>query len=175
MKKILLGSLLIILCFTTKAQVYDIASGLTVSSIVVLPTNQINNDASADTMKDITGLSFPVVAGSYYWFRFFITYSASATATGSRWAINGPALTFTNYWTQNGVTGTTTGIRNNIIYDGGSVTSSSFSLTGNVAVIEGVINCSSSGTVIGRFSSEVSSSAITCQAFYSYVEYKKIH
>jgi hypothetical protein len=46
-------------------------------------------------------------------------------------------------------------------------------VAGNVAIIQGVISPSASGTVIVRFASEVASSAITAKAG-SYVEYAEL-
>jgi len=58
---------------------------------VVLGSDVTNNNAVANTIQDVTGLSFPVVAGNTYSFEFNIIYTAAATTTGSRWSINGPA------------------------------------------------------------------------------------
>jgi hypothetical protein len=44
----------------------------------------------------------------------------------------------------------------------------------NIAIIEGIIKPSGSGTVIARFASEVASSAIVAKAG-SYVEYKQLN
>jgi len=65
---------------------------------VFLPSDVVNNNAVANTIADVTGLSFPVNANTTYKFRFFIIYSSAATTTGSRWCINGPATTFLNYF-----------------------------------------------------------------------------
>jgi len=51
---------------------------------VVLGADVINNNAVANTMQDVTGLSFPVTAGKSYRFYFLSRYDAAATTTGSR-------------------------------------------------------------------------------------------
>jgi len=59
-------------------------------NLVVLNTDVINNNATANTIADVTGLSFSVTAGEKYWFRATVQYTSAATGTGSRWAMNGP-------------------------------------------------------------------------------------
>lgn len=62
-------------------------------NLVVLASDQINNNAVANTIQNVTGLSFDVVAGQTYYFEFTVNYTAQATTTGSRWSINGPTFT----------------------------------------------------------------------------------
>ena len=145
-----------------------VSSGL---NRVVLGSDVTNNNATANTIADVTGLSFPVVAGTKYYFKFWINYTTAATGTGSRWAVNGPSLTSLTLksvyslaattQTQNTVTG----------YDlPASSNATSASTAGNWAILEGIIGCSADGSVIARFASEVSSSAIVAKAG-SFVEY----
>ena len=134
---------------------------------VVTSTDVVNNNAVANTMADITGLSFNVLAGNRYYFKFVINYSSAATTTGSRFSVSGPASPFSlNYTSEYSLTATTTTRNaNNISYDlpATSNASSAQAITfgGNLAVIEGFIIPSADGTVIGRFASEVANSAIT--------------
>lgn len=137
---------------------------------VVLSSDQTNNNAVANTIQDVTGLSFSVTAGETYWFRFVIDYTSAATTTGSRWAINGPGSpTRLSYWSENslsaaaGTDGVTTAI--NTAYDTPAASNATSANTaGNIVVIEGFITPSANGTVIARFASEVSSSAIVAKA-----------
>jgi hypothetical protein len=143
----------------------------------VLALDQTNNNATPDTMQDITGLSFAVDSGVKYWFRFFITYTSAAGTTGSRWSINsGSAATYLNFNVHFASNGTTQIDREGLTaYDAsGTVSTTSASLTGNIAIIEGVIMTSTDGTIIGRFASEIASSAIIAKAGYSFVEWRKI-
>lgn len=146
-------------------------------SRVFLPSDVINNNASANTIADVTGLSFPVNANTTYSFKFFIVYSSAATTTGSRWSINGPATVFISYTSQ--YTLTATSITNNAglaAYNSPSGASASSLATGNIAIIQGTIRPSANGTVIARFASEISNSAITAIASgRSYVEYQIIN
>jgi hypothetical protein len=141
----------------------SITSGL---SSTVLDTNRINNNATANTIADVTGLGFPVTAGKTYWFQFNILYTAAATTTGSRWSINGPTTTRLNYISEYSLT-TTTSTRNaqNTAYDLPAASNATSALTtGNWAMIGGMITPSADGTVTARFASEIASSAITALA-----------
>jgi hypothetical protein len=135
-------------------------------SAAVLGSNVINNNATANTIQDVTGLSFPVLAGKMYSFRFEIMYAAAATTTGSRWAINGPTFTRLNYISEYALAATTTTRNpNNIGYDLPAASNTgSGSTTSNMAIINGMIVPSADGTVIARFASEIAGSAITALA-----------
>lgn len=61
--------------------------------LATLAADVTNNNGVANTIADVTGLSFPVLSGKRYKFRFVIRYTAAATTTGSRWSINGPSTT----------------------------------------------------------------------------------
>lgn len=135
-----------------------------------------NNNAVANTMQDVTGLSFTVVAGNTYHFRFVIPYISAATTTGSRWSINGPAVTSLYYYSYYSLTATS--ITNNQGLNGynqPSASNATSAATGsNIAIIEGVITPSANGSVIARFASEVSNSAIIAKAG-SFVTYKQLN
>lgn len=132
---------------------------------VVLASDVTNNDASANTIADVTGLSFPVVAGNTYWFRFVIAYTAAATTTGSRWSINGPATpTLLNYYSTYTLAATTQTQNHATAYDMPAASNASSLAAGNIARIEGIITPSGNGDVIARFASEISSSAIVAKA-----------
>jgi len=133
---------------------------------VTLGSDVINNNAVANTIQDITGLSFPVLASKSYYFKFVINYTSAATTTGSRFSISGPTFSSLVFMSEYSLT-TTTSTRNAtvIAYDVPSTSSAtSAQLVGNMAIIEGYIIPSADGTVIGRFASEVANSAITAKA-----------
>lgn len=138
---------------------------LTALTTVVLASDVTNNNASANTIADVTGLSFSVTAGETYWFRFVIPYTAAATTTGSRWAVNGPGSpTLLNYTSHYTLTATSETVNSATAYDIPAAASASSLTAGSVAIIEGFITPSSNGTLIARFASEVSSSAIVAKA-----------
>ena len=144
---------------------------------VLLGSNVTNNNGTANTIADVTGLSFPVLAGQLYWFQFDILYTAAATTTGSRWSINGPSSpTFLQYRSEYSLTTTTT-TRNAVLtaYDLPAASNATSAATGqNWAQIEGLIVPSADGNVIARFASEVASSAIVALANRSFVRYQQI-
>lgn len=134
-------------------------------SSVVLAGDVVNNNAVANTIADVTGLSFAVVAGNTYWFRFVIPYTSAATGTGSRWSISGPSSpTLLNYTSRYTVTATTETFNYATAYDIPAAANASSLTAGNVAIIEGHIKPSGNGTVIARFASEVANSAIVAKA-----------
>jgi hypothetical protein len=130
-----------------------------------ITSDVVNSNATANTIADITGLSFPVDAGGVYQFEFTIPYNAAATTTGARFGIDGPAtptlLATTAQWP---LTSTTLKLANHSAYDLPSTCGTDSLTTGNVAIIRGIIKPSASGNVIARFASEVANSAITVKA-----------
>jgi len=140
-------------------------SGITA---VVLGSDVINNNAVANTIADVTGLSFSVTNSKMYWFKFIIYYTAAATTTGSRWGVNCSTGTAANLSmiSEYSLTTTTT-TRNALIqaFDSPAASNATSAATGNnMAIIEGYFIPTANGTFIARFASEVSSSAITAKA-----------
>ena len=136
-------------------------------SQVVLGSDVTNNNGTANTIADVTGLSFPVMAGNIYWFRFIIRYTSAATTTGSRWSVSGPGSpTFLTYKSEYSLTSTSLTINGGLTaYDLPAASNATSATTaGNIAIIEGFIQPSANGTVIARFASEIASSAIVAKA-----------
>lgn len=139
----------------------------TTKSAAVLSADVTNNNAVANTIANVTGLSFPVTSGHVYIFEFNIFYTANATTTGSRWSINGPATTTLVFASEYSLAATTTTRNANVItYDlpAASNATSAGTTTGNTAVIWGIITPSANGDVIARFASEVAGAAIVAKA-----------
>lgn len=140
-------------------------SGITA---VVLGSDVTNNNAVANTIADVTGLSFSVTAGKLYWFKFIIHYTAAATTTGSRWGVHCSAGTAANLsmTSEYSLTTTTTTRNANVQgFDLPAASNATSAATGNnMAVMEGYFIPSADGTFIARFASEVSSSAIVAKA-----------
>lgn len=140
-------------------------SGLTA---VILGSDVINNNAVANTIQDVTGLSFSVTAGKMYYFSFVIYYTAAATTTGSRWAVNCTAGLATNlsYTSEYSLTATTTTRNANVTaFDTPAASNATSAATGNnLCRMEGYFIPTADGTFIARFASEVTSSAITAKA-----------
>ncbi len=152
-------------------------------STAVLGSDVTNNNGTANTIADITGLSFSVVSGNTYRFRFVIWYTAAATTTGARFAINGPTNSLIAYRSSWGLTAAETSGTdvytdvNQAAYDSPSDSNASSPTAtagqANIAIIEGLITPTANGTVIARFASEVSSSAIVAKAG-SFVDYQQV-
>ncbi|MGF7228986.1 MAG: beta strand repeat-containing protein [Candidatus Saccharibacteria bacterium] len=133
--------------------------------IVTLGSDVTNNNVTANTIADVTGLSFAVSSGTTYHFHALIDYTAAATTTGSRWSINGPTTSLLGYTSTWGVgtTSQTVNYANAYNLPASSNASSPFT-AGDTAIIEGMITPSAGGTVIVRFASGVTSSAIVAKA-----------
>jgi len=144
-------------------------------NISILGADVTNNNGTANTIQDVTGLSFPVTSGLRYKFKFVIWYTAAATTTGSRWTINGPTTSSLSYRSNYGLTTTSETINNGLgTYDLPAASNASSPATAqNLAIVEGFVTPTANGTVIARFASEVLSSAIVAKAG-SYVEYQQI-
>lgn len=147
-------------------------------STTVLTNDVVNNNAVANTIADVTGLSFSVTSGKTYYFNFCISYTSAATTTGARFSINGPAATYLNYWTRSpnasNSVNTYIGLSSYDLPAAASTSSPSASSSiGGIANIEGFLTPSSSGTLIARFASEVAGSAITAKVG-SIVYYKQL-
>lgn len=150
-----------------KTNTSENGSGAAVNALnlVVLASDVVNNNAVANTIADVTGLSFSVTAGETYHFEFFIPYTSAATTTGSRWSISGPGSpTMLNYTSQYTITATTLTSNYATAYDIPAASNASSLTAGNIAWLAGIIKPSANGTVIARFASEIANSAITAKA-----------
>jgi hypothetical protein len=150
-----------------KTNINNNGSGAAVNALnlVVLASDVTNNNAVANTIADVTGLSFSVTAGETYHFEFFIPYTSAATTTGSRWSVSGPGSpTMLNYTSQYTLTATTLTSNYATAYDIPAASNASSLTAGNIAWLAGIIKPSANGTVIARFAREVASSAIVAKA-----------
>lgn len=138
----------------------------TTENIVLLGGDVVNNNVTPNTIQDVTALSFAVTSGHMYWFKFSIPYTSAATTTGSLWTINGPvAPTLLSYRSTYSLAATTQTQNSAEAYDIPVASNATTSPVGSgIATIEGFINPSADGTVIARFASEITASAITAKA-----------
>jgi len=144
------------------------APSTTSFTTVVLGSDVTNNNAIANTIQDVTGLSASFTANTVYYFKFVIYYTAAATTTGSRWAVSASAglatsLSFTSEYSLT----TTTTTRNALIqaFDSPAASNAtSAATTNNMAILEGYFRPTADCTFIARFASEVAGSAITAKA-----------
>lgn len=132
---------------------------------ITLGADVTNNNATPNTLQDVTGLSFNVVAGKTYRFEAFITYTSAAITTGSRWVVNGPTNSFLS--TQVSYVNTTaylSSVYNASVYNVPTAATAGSLASGNSAVIKGLVTPTASGTIQIRFASEIASSAIIAKA-----------
>lgn len=139
-------------------------SGLTA---VVLGSDVTNNNAVANTIANVTGLSFSVLANKTYYFKFVIRYTAAAATTGSRWGVNCSAglatnLTMTSEYTLTATTST----RNAMVqaFDSPAASNATSVVAVNMCIMEGHFTPTADGTFIARFASEIANSAIVAKA-----------
>ena len=136
----------------------------TAINVVVLASDVVNNNATLNTLANVTGLAFNVTADKTYWFEIIVNYTAQATSTGSRWSINTPLVTrldYTSEWTLT----TTTKTINNLGAPNLPAAANATSLaSGNIATLWGFITPSENGAVQVVFASEIANSAITAKA-----------
>ena len=144
-------------------------------SYTVLASDVVNNNATANTIADVTALSFPVISGLRDYFKFSISYTAAATTTGSRWCLNGPTTTALRYRSEYTLTASTRTLNEaQTAYNlPAASNATSGAILSNLAVIEGFITPSANGIVIARFASAILSSAITAKAG-SFVQFKRV-
>jgi hypothetical protein len=121
--------------------------------------NQTIN-GGAGVFVDITDLTFPVVNGTDYAFRFYITFQSASNATGWKAGVNCPAGTL-DFWAgsdviANGAAGVATHTeRHNTVRD--DMTLLTNTVTANVDLnvrIEGRYLCTADGTFAARFANE---------------------
>lgn len=141
-------------------------------TVVVVEGDQVNNNATANTLQNVTGLAFDVVAGNTYYFEVVCAYLSAATTTGSRWVIDCPAVTFLNGSSEYTLTATTKTVNSFSAKQIPAASNASSLAAGNVATIWGIIKPSANGTVQVQFASEVSNSAITYKS--GFIRYRQI-
>jgi len=124
----------------------------------------LSGDVSVSTTSysDVTGLSFPVLANKRYWFKFDIVTTSQTTAVGQGWSINGPTFSNLMYYSFYASSTTAAQYNNGVSsYDFGTTTSNN--AVRGLAMIEGTVDTSAAGTLIGRFRSE-NTNTVTAKA-----------
>ena len=144
----------------------SIASTAKSPQFLVIDADVVNNNATLNTIADITDLEFPVQSGARYHFKFVIPYTSASTANGARFSITGPSaptyLAYRGDWT---LTASTRSINDGLAaYDLPAACGGTSLTTANVAIVEGIIQPSADGVVKGRFASELANTAITVKA-----------
>jgi len=124
-------------------------------------------NSSNTTPTDVPGLTFNLVAGRRYYFRFMGRFRSAATTTGVGFTFSGPAVNFTHWWlqAQQAAAGTDQMYQNTaaalatVLVSTGVVAAN----TDYLWQVEGIIEPSANGTLQLRCRSEVNASQITIQ------------
>lgn len=117
--------------------------------------------ANATTvLADATGLSLTIPAAGLYAFRFWVVFQTSGTAVGILLSVNGPAQSLL------AVTTNTPQSVSQVVhsayraYDGGAASGGTDAANSNfLALIDGMVQATASGTLIVRFAAEVAGTA----------------
>ena len=114
--------------------------------------------------------AFTGLAPGFYIGEFYIGYSAAATTTGARFALNGTVTQdylsyLIGYSTQSGDRSSA----QTHVFDGGAAAPSSLATTGNNAILQFSIHVTAAGDIAFRFASEVGGSAITVTSLIGFI------
>jgi hypothetical protein len=138
---------------------------------IVVLGGDVADSSGANTITNLTGMSFPVTNGERTSWECSIYYTAAATTTGSRWSMSGPTTTQLNYYSEYTLTATTQTVNPWVVaYDTPAAASATSVVATNRALIQGTVLPSADGTMQVRFATEIDTSAITAKAG-SYCEY----
>jgi hypothetical protein len=143
---------------------FSIPVGFSNRNIISINSDVINSNPVANTLADVTGLSFSVTAGVLYHFYAIIPYTSASPSNGSRWTIDAPASILLNYVSRNTLTPTTETVNYANAVNIPAASNNTSSVTGNLAIIEGLIKSSVNGILQIKFASETASTAITAKA-----------
>jgi hypothetical protein len=135
--------------------------------IKYVTSDVVNDNATPNTLQNVTGLSVALTSGKTYFFEVKCLYTANASTTGSRWTINGPTFDFLSYESKYSLAATTRTINARLtayqLPASSNATSSDANGGGNFAQLEGIIKPNANGNLVVQFASEVASAAITAK------------
>jgi len=142
---------------------------------ITLGNDVVNNNATLNTMQDVTGLSFAVTNGNAYQFIFEGCYESAIATTGSRWAVAASGSGTLVYWNEYTLAAATRtlGSYNTNDQPAASSTTSVVGLS-NRFEIKGNFIASADGTIQLRFASEIANSAITAKANMCTCDWRQI-
>ncbi len=129
-----------------------------------------NQTINATGFADVTGLTFAVIANTSYAFKCHIVFRSANTATGFRFAMNGPGSSTVDYFmtyqtvANTNATGVATWLQGHwIVYDSMTVTAATIAANEDlVAMIDGrVLIGATPGTMAVRAASETANSDLT--------------
>ena len=115
--------------------------------------SDISITAAATTLSDITGLSFPIVAGNAYKFRAELYVTASASNVGLKLSVNSSVAVTAIVFRAVSASSTESGqyVHNGFALDSTSGVNVGAIRSTNYATIEGILVANNSGTAVMRF------------------------
>lgn len=136
-------------------------------------TEDVNNSSNT-TPTDVTGLSFALVSGTRYHFKFIVQGRSAATTTGLGFCFSAPAMTFSHFKIKNqqGNAGTDQYYESSSDDDLTAVLVNASVIANNtdyIFIIEGICQPSANGTLQLRCRSEVDTSQITVKNGIGYL------
>jgi len=139
------------------------------TGLVVLGGDATNAGASSATLADIDpgaaqALELAVTSGVLYWFRFWVAWTADATTTGYRLAVNGPTFTVCVSMVQIAIANNSQVRGGQAGYDAAGPNGSGSQTGENFGYIEGIILPSASGNLIARHAAEANGLSVTAKA-----------
>jgi hypothetical protein len=130
-----------------------------INTLKVTTPQTINGGAA--TFVDITELTFPVINGNNYAFKFYIVFRAANVNTGWKASVNHPGGTVDHFSTTQTVANAAAGVQtwlqkhNTVVDDMTLLTSSATANVDLICIIEGRYLCTSNGTFAARFANEL--------------------
>lgn len=144
--------------------IFAVPSGNNYRTLVTTTSDVINANSVPNTLTNVTGLFFNVVAGTTYRFFAMIPYTSSASSNGSRWTINAPASSFLSYNSRYTINATSETVNYLSTINSPASCNNNSEVNGSLAIIQGIIRPSTNGTVQIRFASENGNQSITAKA-----------
>lgn len=139
------------------------SNGTSTTFFTLKTTSNQTINAGAATFIDITGLTFPVKAGTDYAFHYYIAFQSKNTTFGWKAGVNAPNGDL-DFWMQsdviaNGAAGVATHTeRHNTVRNDMTLLTSTIAANTNLAIrIDGRYLCTEDGTFAPRFANELAS------------------
>lgn len=129
-------------------------------NIIVLAGDVVN---TSTTLQDVSGLSFNVLANTFYRFYAIIPYTSGNKNNGSLWTILGPTPQFISYISRYSLSENTETINYCSDYNQPTSANQNSALNANIAIIQGVLRTSANGTVQIKFASATNGVSITAK------------
>lgn len=141
------------------------SSGTTVTGAVVQAANET---ATTATLANVDDLVFAVASGTTYYFRYAILFSSDTATIGIKLGLTCPAFTSFTASARIPVAtdGTAAEFQGQITFSGASVTGTAVPTAGGIylAVVEGIIRPSASGSLQCQFAAETTGGTVTVYA-----------